>query len=294
MKIVNILGGLGNQMFVYAMYLALKEAHPNEDIYICKRSYKGYPLHNGYELGNVFGADAPEASLWQLVKIAYPYWNYRTWQLMRHFFPKRSCMLSGTEDIPFDYENVTRKEDGFYDGYWQNENNFLPIRDKILEVFSFPQFNDKRNIELAELITNKRAVSCHVRRGDYLKDPLYGVCTSEYYVKAIDEIKRKVSPDLYCVFSDDIKWCKENLGEIIGKDKEIVFVDWNKGENSFRDMQLMSLCNHNIIANSSFSWWGAWLNNHDDKVVVAPNIWMNKPMVNDPLCDSWIKIRVNK
>lgn len=294
MKIVNILGGLGNQMFVYAMYLALKEAHPDEEVYICKRSYNGYPLHNGYELGNVFGADAPEASLWQLVKIAYPYWNYRTWQLMRHFFPKRSCMLSGTEDIPFDYENVTRKEDGFYDGYWQNENNFLPIRDKILEVFSFPQFNDKRNIELAELITNKRAVSCHVRRGDYLKDPLYGVCTSEYYVKAIDEINRKVSPDLYCVFSDDVKWCKENLGEIIGKDKEIVFVDWNKGENSFRDMQLMSLCNHNIIANSSFSWWGAWLNNHDDKVVVAPNIWMNKPMVNDPLCDSWIKIKVNK
>lgn len=294
MKIVNILGGLGNQMFVYAMYLALKEAHPDEEVYICKRSYNGYPLHNGYELNRVFHANAPEASVWQLVNIAYPYWNYRTWQLMRHLFPKRSCMLSGTEDIPFDYENVTRKEDGFYDGYWQNENNFLPIRDKILEVFSFPQFNDKRNIELAELITNKRAVSCHVRRGDYLKDPLYGVCTSEYYVKAIDEINRKVSPDLYCVFSDDVKWCKENLGEIIGKDKEIVFVDWNKGENSFRDMQLMSLCNHNIIANSSFSWWGAWLNNHDDKVVVAPNIWMNKPMVNDPLCDSWIKIKVNK
>lgn len=294
MKIVNILGGLGNQMFVYAMYLALKEAHPDEEVYICKRSYNGYPLHNGYELNRVFHANAPEASVWQLAKIAYPYWNYRTWQLMRHLFPKRSCMLSGTEDIPFDYENVTRKEDGFYDGYWQNENNFLPIRNKILKAFSFPQFNDNKNIELAELITNKRAVSCHVRRGDYLKDPLYGVCTSEYYVKAIDEINKKVSPELYCVFSDDIKWCKENLGEIIGKDKEIVFVDWNKGENSFRDMQLMSLCNHNIIANSSFSWWGAWLNNHADKVVVAPNIWMNKPMVNDPLCDSWIKIKVNK
>ena len=294
MKIVNILGGLGNQMFVYAMYLALKEAHPDEEVYLCRRSYKGYSLHNGYELGNVFGADAPEASLWQLVKIAYPYWNYRTWQFMRHLFPKRGCMLLGTEDIPFDYENVTRNEDGFYDGYWQNENNFLPIRNKILKAFSFPKFNDNKNIELAELITNKRAVSCHVRRGDYLKDPLDGVCTSEYYVKAIDEINKKVSPELYCVFSDDIKWCKENLGEIIGKDKEIVFVDWNKGENSFRDMQLMSLCNHNIIANSSFSWWGAWLNNHDDKVVVAPNIWMNKPMVNNPLCDSWIKIKVNK
>lgn len=290
MKIVNILGGLGNQMFVYAMYLALNEAHPDEEVYLCRRSYKGYPLHNGYELGNVFGADAPEASLWQLAKVAYPYWNYKTWRLMQHFFPKRKCMLSGTTQIKFDYGNVIRNEDGFYDGYWQNENNFLPIRDKILKAFSFPKFNDNKNIELAELITNKRAVSCHVRRGDYLKDSLYGVCTSEYYVKAIDEINKKVSPDLYCVFSDDIKWCKENLGEIIGKDKEIVFVDWNKGENSFRDMQLMSLCNHNIIANSSFSWWGAWLNNHEDKVVIAPSVWMNKPMVNDPLCNSWIRI----
>lgn len=291
MKIVNIIGGLGNQMFVYAMYLALKEAHPDEEVYLCRRSYKGYPLHNGYELGNVFGADAPEASLWQLAKVAFPYWNYKTWRLMQHFLPKRKCMLSGTTQIKFDYGNVTRNEDGFYDGYWQNENNFLPIRDKILEAFSFPKFNDNKNIELAELITNKRAVSCHVRRGDYLKDPLYGVCTSEYYVKAIDEINKRVSPELYCVFSDDIKWCKENLGEIIGKDKEIVFVDWNKGENSFRDMQLMSLCNHNIIANSSFSWWGAWLNNHEDKVVIAPSLWMNKPMVNDPLCDSWIRIK---
>lgn len=82
MKIVNILGGLGNQMFVYAMYLALKEAHPDEEVYICKRSYNGYPLHNGYELNRVFHANAPEASVWQLANIAYPYWNYRTWQLM--------------------------------------------------------------------------------------------------------------------------------------------------------------------------------------------------------------------
>lgn len=291
MKIVNILGGLGNQMFVYAMYLALKEAHPDEKVYLCRRSYKGYPLHNGYELNNIFGADAPESSLWQLAKVAYPFWNYNSWRLMRHFFPKRKCMLSGTTQIQFDYDNVTRNENGFYDGYWQNEKNFLPIRNQILKVFSFPQFNDDKNKELAELITNKKTVSCHVRRGDYLKDPLYGVCTSEYYVKAIDEINRKVSPELYCVFSDDIQWCKQNLGEIIGKDKDIVFVDWNKGENSFRDMQLMSLCNHNIIANSSFSWWGAWLNNHEDKVVIAPSVWMNKPMVNDPLCDSWIRIK---
>ncbi len=291
MKVVNILGGLGNQMFVYAMYLALKEAHPDENVYLCRRSYKGYPLHNGYELDKVFGADAKEASLCQLAQVAYPYWDYKTWRIMRHFFPKRKSMLSGTTQIKFDYGNVIRKGDGFYDGYWQNEKNFLPIRNKILETFTFPTFKDGKNKELVKLIASKKTVSCHVRRGDYLKDPVYGVCTSEYYVKAINEINKKASPELYCIFSDDIHWCKENLCDIIGKDKEIVFVDWNNGKDSFRDMQLMSLCNYNIIANSSFSWWGAWLNNHDDKIVIAPSVWMNKPMVNDPLCDSWIKIK---
>ena len=96
---------------------------------------------------------------------------------------------------------------------------------------------------------------------------------------------------MYCIFSDDIEWCKENLKFLIG-DKEVVFVDWNKGQESFRDMQLMSLCHYNIIANSSFSWWGAWLNNNDGKVVVAPERWMNKPLVNDPICDNWKRIKV--
>ena len=285
-----MLGGLGNQMFIYAMYLALKNAHPDEDVYLCRRSYKGYPLHNGYELEHVFGIDAPEASIWELTKVAYPYFNYKSWQLMRHLMPVRRSMVSGTTQIEFDYGNITTPEDTYYDGYWQNENNFLPIRAKVLEAYTFPSFNCKQNEKLAEKILNKVTVSCHIRRGDYLKDNAYNVCTADYYTKAIETINSEAKPELYCIFSNDIQWCKDNIGTIIGNDKEIVFVDWNKGENSFRDMQLMSLCNHNIIANSSFSWWGAWLNNHTDKIVVAPKIWMNKPIVNNPLCDSWLKI----
>lgn len=126
---------------------------------------------------------------------------------------------------------------------------------------------------------------------NYLKDPIYGVCSSDYYIRAITELNQSVNPDMYCIFSDDIEWCKENLKFLIG-DKEVVFVDWNKGQESFRDMQLMSLCHYNIIANSSFSWWGAWLNNNDGKVVVAPERWMNKPLVNDPICDNWKRIKV--
>ena len=292
MKIVNILGGLGNQMFVYAMYQALREAHSEEKVMLCRRSYKGYPLHNGYELDRIFGLESPEASLIQLAKVAYPFFNYKSWQLMRHFFPQRKSMTSGTTQIPFDYNEVTRKGNAFYDGYWQNEKNFLPIREKIIETFAFPDFNDEKNIALAEKLKRVRAASCHLRRGDYLKDPVYGVCNESYYKRAVDELNRLADPELYCIFSDDIEWCKENLIDIIGKNKEIVFVDWNKGKDSYRDMQLMSLCHYNIIANSSFSWWGAWLNNHDDKVVLAPEIWMNKPMVNDPICDSWKRISI--
>lgn len=290
MKIVNILGGLGNQMFVYAMYLALKETHPDEEVFLCRRSYKGYPLHNGYELDRIFGIETPEASLMQLAKVAYPYINYKTWQLMRHFFPQRKSMASGTTQIPFDYKEVTREDDAFYDGYWQNEKNFLPIRDKIIETFAFSDFTDEKNLALAQKLKGVRAASCHLRRGDYLTDPIYGVCNTNYYARAVKELNQTVNPDLYCVFSDDIEWCKENLVDLIGRDKEVIFVDWNKGRESYRDMQLMSLCHYNIIANSSFSWWGAWLNNHEDKVVLAPEIWMNKPLVNDPICDSWKRI----
>lgn len=289
MKIVNILGGLGNQMFGYAMYLALKEAHPDEDILLCRRSYKGYPLHNGYELDRIFGINPPEASIAQLARMAYPYFNYKTWRLMRHILPTRKNMVSGTTQIAFDYGEVMRKDDAFYDGYWQNEKNFLPIRDKVIGTFSFPEFESEKNLSLSHLLKEKRAVSCHIRRGDYLKDPIMCVCSNTYYKRALIEVEKMVSPDVYVIFSDDIQWCKENLLSLLDG-KDIVFVDWNKGPESYRDMQLMTLCHYNIIANSSFSWWGAWLNNSTDKVVIAPDEWMNKPLANDPICDSWKRI----
>ena len=103
-------------------------------------------------------------------------------------------------------------------------------------------------------------------------------------------MNEKVNPDLYVIFSDDIQWCRENLSSIIGN-REVVFVDWNKGEQSFRDIQLMTLCKHNIIANSSFSWWGAWLNQNENKVVVAPEAFTKGNPINDPICIDWIKVK---
>ena len=276
-------------MFEYAMYLALKDAHPHENIMCSTRSFRGYGLHNGFELERIFGIKVKEASLWQLAQLAYPFWNYRTWQVMQHWLPKRDSMTRGTSQITFNEDEVLRKDSVFYDGYWQNEGNFKHIRHQVLEAFQFPKMKDELNINLVKMLQQTNSVSCHVRRGDYLKDPNMCICTSDYYVHAVAKMKELVNPDLYCIFSDDIEWCKENLSALC-KGKKMVYVDWNKGQNSFRDMQLMSLCKHNIIANSSFSWWGAWLNNNPDKIVISPNTWMNKRVINDPICKSWLRI----
>lgn len=289
MKIVNILGGLGNQMFEYAMYLALKDAHPDEEIACCTRSFKGYGLHNGYELDRVFGIKVKEASLWQLAKLAYPFFNYKTWQVMRHWLHWRKSMTRGTTMIPFNFNEVSRTDSVYYDGYWQNENFFKHIRSKVLDAFVFPEFQNEKNLDLSKKIINTHSVSCHVRRGDYLKEPAMCVCTPEYYARAISKMNEIAKPKLYVVFSDDINWCKENLKEFIGN-RNIIFVDWNKENQSFRDLQLMSLCKHNIIANSSFSWWGAWLNKNENKIVIAPNKWMRHKIMNNPICDSWIGV----
>jgi hypothetical protein len=290
MKIVNILGGLGNQMFEYAMYLALREAHPEEEIKICTKSFGGYGLHNGLEINRIFGVNAPNATISDLIRIAYPFFNYKSWQFMRHFLPFRKSMTRGGLDVPFDYSQVTRSGSTYYEGYWQNENNFKSIRSIVLKAYTFPEMALGKNLELATRLSSCIAVSCHVRRGDYLKEPGMCVCTESYYKNAIQKIRSLTNPDLFCIFSDDIQWCKDSLTPLLGV-ADVVFVDWNKGRESFRDMQLMSLCTHNIIANSSFSWWGAWLNQHSNKIVLAPSSWVKGKIENSPISDDWIKVQ---
>lgn len=289
MKIVNLLGGLGNQMFEYAMYLALHIEHPEEEMKVCTRSFKGYSLHNGLEIQKIFGVNLSEASLWELIKLAYPFWNYHSWRVMCHCFPSRSSMIRDGYDLQFDYNRVLRKGSVFYDGYWQNEKYFIQVREMILKAFTFPAFSDVKNLELANVISSCNSVSVHVRRGDYLKHPEVCVCTPLYYKNAIAKINELQNPEMYCVFSDDIDWCKSELAELFNG-RHLVFVDWNNANNNYRDMQLMSLCKHNIIANSSFSWWGAWLNNNAGKTVIAPTSFAKYEIKNDPICEDWIRI----
>ncbi|MCM1138940.1 MAG: alpha-1,2-fucosyltransferase [Muribaculum sp.] len=289
MKIVRIFGGLGNQMFQYALAVAL--GSKGNDVRIDASCMRGYPLHNGFELKRIFNADIPQASLFELLWLGYPLPHYRLWQVGKRILPKRQAMIVEDSAMEFNKDVFKQKRDYLLEGYWQTEKYFSDWRDEILDAFRFPKFaSESENQMLAKEIACSNAVSVHVRRGDYLKiSNTSGICTEGYYNKAIKLIIDKCNPEMFVFFSDDIDWCKEHFKDL-AEGHKVVFVDWNKGEESYRDMQLMSLCSHNIIANSSFSWWGAWLNNNPDKVVITPSRWMNGPGWPDIIPDAWIKI----
>lgn len=293
MKIVRIVGGLGNQMFQYAFALALKEKYPKEKIYIDSTVMNGYPLHNGFELTKIFKAKLPQAPLLSLLKVAYPLPHYRLWQFGCHILPKRKSMVLENAGVRFNPNIFSQPGDRLYEGYWQSEKYFNDIREIIVDSFVFPKISTgSLNQLLLDKMDGKTTVGIHVRRGDYVSiSNAAAICTLEYYRAAISMLLNKVVPDMYIIFSDDISWCSDNLGDLLG-DIPTEFVNWNKGDKSFRDMQLMSMCTHNVIANSSFSWWGAWLNNNPDKIVLAPSKWMVSEGWHDILPETWIKIKI--
>ena len=289
MKIVKILGGLGNQMFQYAFYLAVKHEHPEEETKIDILCFNGYPLHNGFELERVFGIKAPTANIKDLCKVYYPYFHYRLWQVGKYLLPKRKTVFQESLEAKYEPDILYNEKDCYYEGYWQNEKYFRNIKSEILKVFK-PRHINTKSKELANKLIYKQSASIHIRRGDYVTHRWFGgICDISYYKRAISKLDSRKSIDVYCIFSNDISWCKKNIAPLINN-KEIIYVDWNKKEESHLDIYLMSLCNHNIIANSSFSWWGAWLNKHKDKTVICPKKWNNIKDSKFELPENWTKI----
>lgn len=135
-------------------------------------------------------------------------------------------------------------------------------------------------------------MSIHVRRGDYINNPetfkLHGVCGLDYYHAAIEYITKRTNTPVFYIFSDDISWAEEN----IKSKNQMIFVKETPHGKDYFEMYLMSVCKHNIIANSSFSWWGAWLNKSPEKIVIAPKKWMNETSIDttDLVLKNWIRI----
>lgn len=162
----------------------------------------------------------------------------------------------------------------YFKGYFQTEKYFVDIREQLIKDFELNVTLNKANKEMLEKIKSSEAVAVHFRRGDYTKKRVadkYGSCSVEYCKNALRYIFEKTNKDLKIfVFSDDINWVKEN----VKFDFETVYVDINSGKQGYFDLELMKNCKHNVIANSSFSWWGAWLNQNPEKIVIAPKTWM--------------------
>ena len=287
MLIVKSYGGLGNQMFQYAFYEFLKKDNPG-NVFLDINDFKIHHHHQGFELIKVFDLEIDIASEKQIKNISY---NQNV--LIYRFFKKYlKIILSKPTEC---YEGLHTmllqsskiNNNYYFVGFWQNEYYVNSIRDILIEKFDFKKEFNKRNKALLEEIKNYDSVSIHVRRGDYVKNSsLGGICTVEYYSKAIKLMQENYKNAKFVVFSDDINWVKENL-EL---PSDSIYVDWNTGEDSYLDMVLMSRCNHNIIANSTFSWWGAWLNQNEKKTVIIPKRWYNNQSYNPLCCEEWISL----
>ena len=172
------------------------------------------------------------------------------------------------------HDDVFTDRSRYYDGYWQDPQYFADIREELTACFTFKNPLKGKNAEVLKTITSSNSVGIHVRRGDYLKKARYrGLCDVGYYTHAISSIKKNIDNPHFFFFSNDMEWCEEHLLPLI-VDNNHTFVDWNNGENSYIDMQLMSECKSLIIANSSFSWWAAYLGNMKE-MVIAPKTWFN-------------------
>jgi hypothetical protein len=289
MIVTHIIGGLGNQMFQYAVGRALAIKN-GQQLYLDTSDFVDYKLHP-LELARVFKGPFDTATSVQRLELL----GWRAGQHMQKLLrrPQFAALRGGRMVVEphFHYwpEFNWLPGDRYLVGYWQSEKYFKQIESIIRTDFSFRQPLSKRNKQIADEITSRNAISLHVRRGNYMQNTkTYSACSLNYYREAIRHIVARVEQPRFFVFSDDITWVKDNLKI----DSSCQYVDHNQGSENYNDMRLMSLCKHHIIANSSFSWWGAWLNQNKDKIVIYPKKWFNDSSKNisDLTPETWIPI----
>lgn len=292
MDVVVVFNGLGNQMSQYAFYLQKKQLNPKTKwIYV-----KSACPHDGFELERVFkikrdiGVD--------ILCLRFIYWLSFTKRKPFVFFRLLSRIMKycGTHIIyeaknyDFSINNLKGKGTGitYYWGGWHSEKNFIDIQSVVRNIFAFDDFNlDIEDQALMKDICSKESVSIHIRRGDYLTDVDFGgVCDLNYYIRAISYIKERVEHPIFYVFSNDVLWVQENFHM-----SDMVVVNKNTGKDSWKDMYLMSSCKHNINANSTFSWWGAWLNHNPNKIVIVPEKFIVTRQTKDIYPSNWVKIK---
>jgi hypothetical protein len=265
-KIVRLLGGLGNQMFQYAFAKEL-ERRRTEEVFFDVSGFDSYALHTGLELERLFGLQLRLASPEDSARLSTRPTGYAR-RFRRRYFPKPSHYID--RNTAFHEDVFSLEGDRYYEGYWQSEGYFHGVAADLRRLFAFPALSARNADFLAGLA--RPACSVHVRRGDYLStaNRFLQVCSPAYFARAVHAVSRKREVRSIAVFSDDPEWCRSSL-DFGGR--PIHLVDWNKDSESWQDMALMAACEHHVIANSSFSWWGAWLGEREGGEIVAPDSW---------------------
>lgn len=284
MIVVYISGGLANKMFQYAFSLRLESEGYN--IYYDLHTYKTEFNHEDVSLSDIFH------NINMLVCHNTPFKLIGKRDLKSRVLRRFSFKYVFEKKFKYNESFIKRlKDDCCIDGLWQDSRYFISVSDKVRNAFQFPALQDANNIALAENLSLQNSVAIHLRKGDGYSswNVFKNTCTKEYYDKSIEYISKRVQNPVYYVFTD----CPELIPEFIEL-SDYVLVDWNpkQGHKNYLDMQLMSIAKHNIIANSTYSWWGAWLNFNPTKIVIAPNDWFN-PSLNQKssiVPDNWIKI----
>jgi hypothetical protein len=289
MIVTKLIGGLGNQMFQYAAgkSIALKnrcELLLDISALVDKSAPHSYRL---------FGLDRFELKP-KISSIDFSYLDRNNkWKSRIKNFLSGNKNLTYVREKSFRYDPLVNElpDDIYLDGYWQCEKYFIDYEEDIRAGFNISiQKNDIINSYLRKA-ANSNSVSVHVRRGDYVNDPAtnkyHGTCGIEYYHKAMQLIAERISDPLFFFFSDDMSWVKNNFAET-----NSIFVDDTDKNIPHEDLLIMSSCKNAIIANSSFSWWGAWLIADPRKTVIAPSKWFagDEPDTTDLIPSSWLKI----
>ncbi|MBD5473526.1 MAG: alpha-1,2-fucosyltransferase [Lachnospiraceae bacterium] len=298
MNIIRMSGGLGNQMFQYALYLklcAMGKEVKFDDINEY-RGEKARPI-----VLAIFGIDYPRATWNEIIKFTDQSMEIKK-RIRRHLFGRKAVWYE--EQGSYDPQ-VLSFDSMYLKGGFQSEKYFEDIKDEVRSTYQFPELDEMHLPEKLHLVTqsclNKiegcESAALHMYRGDSRNnEELYdGICTEQYYEGAVRYIQDRHPNAVFFIFSNEPKWVKgwvialmksqikEGMSkeEIRGLESRFVLVEANSQHTGYLDMFLMSRCKHNIISNSSFSWWAAWINKNPDKLVCAPSRWKNEGESNE-------------
>lgn len=295
MIIINTKGGLGNQMLQYALYLTMREA--GKDVRICTEHFEWattekrnliQPHGKKFLVEEIFKTQGFRASAEEVGRLSTVRMDLISRARRKLGIEKKTHLFEEKMGHP-SIDQLLSLDNVFLDGYWQRFDYFSSAESAIRKEYTYRKPLVGRNEEFSRKMMEDNSVSIHVRRNDYLNAPAFVVQGEEYYRDAVKTLSQRISSPVFYCFSDDQEWCREHL-DVQGN--PLIFVDWNTGDNSYLDMRLMSLCRANIITNSTFSMWAAWLNQRDDKFVLRPKRYYSDPEIDNQFYwpKEWIKV----